>query len=254
MKKTWKKLGSLAAAGVLALSLAGCGSEKESINEKVQQSLYESSVSTVETLVSYDNASMKQAMEENPNMDDFTKSAFTSWIDSSEELGAYLGMEGDQTAEDTVKLDSHKYVVTLEAEFENRSAVVEMVYDSKLTPESVGFSPNYTMGEKMSSAAVNTVIGIATVFFILLFLSFVISLMKYIPKLEAALAKKNAPAPAPASNAAPAAPAPAAAEEELVDDGELVAVIAAAIAAAEGTSADGFVVRSIRKSNKRTWR
>lgn len=250
MKKTWKKLGSLAAAGVLALSLAGCGSEKESINEKVQQSLYESSVSTVETLVSYDNASMKQAMEENPNMDDFTKSAFTSWIDSSEELGAYLGMEGDQTAEDTVKLDSHKYVVTLEAEFENRSAVVEMVYDSKLTPESVGFSPNYTMGEKMSSAAVNTVIGIATVFFILLFLSFVISLMKYIPKLEAALAKKNAPA----SNAAPAAPAPAAAEEELVDDGELVAVIAAAIAAAEGTSTDGFVVRSIRKSNKRTWR
>lgn len=250
MKKTWKKLGSLAAAGVLALSLAGCGSEKESINEKVQQSLYESSVSTVETLVSYDNASMKQAMEENPNMDDFTKSAFTSWIDSSEELGAYLGMEGDQTAEDTVKLDSHKYVVTLEAEFENRSAVVEMVYDSKLTPESVGFSPNYTMGEKMSSAAVNTVIGIATVFFILLFLSFVISLMKYIPKLEAALAKKNAPA----SNAAPAAPAPAAAEEELVDDGELVAVIAAAIAAAEGTSTDGFVVRYIRKSNKRTWR
>ena len=103
----------------------------------------------------------------------------------------------------------------------------------------------------MQSAAVNTVIGIAIVFFILLFLSFVISLMKYIPKLEAALTKKNAPAPAPAP--APAAPAPVE-DEELVDDGELVAVIAAAIAAAEGTSTDGFVVRSIRKSNKRTWR
>lgn len=245
MKKTWKKLGSLAAAGILALSLAGCGAEKESINQKVQQNLFDSSVSTMETLVSYDNASMEQAIEENPNMDDFTKAAFTSWIDNSEELGAYLGMKGEQTAENTVKLDSHKYVVTLKAEFENRDAVVELVYDSKLTPESVGFSPNYTMGEKMQSAAVNTVIGIAIVFFILLFLSFVISLMKYIPKLEAALTKKNAPAPA--------APAPVE-EEELVDDGELVAVIAAAIAAAEGTSTDGFVVRSIRKSNKRTWR
>ena len=31
------------------------------------------------------------------------------------------------------------------------------------------------------------------------------------------------------------------------DDGELIAVIAAAIAAAEGTSTDGFVVRSIRR-------
>ena len=105
----------------------------------------------------------------------------------------------------------------------------------------------------MQSAAVNTVIGIAIVFFILLFLSFVISLMKYIPKLEAALTKKNAPAPTKAPAPAPAAPAPVE-EEELVDDGELVAVIAAAIAAAEGTSTDGFVVRSIRKSNKRTWR
>ena len=253
MKKTWKKIGSLAAAGILALSLAGCGAEKESINQKVQQNLFDSSVSTMETLVSYDNASMEQAIEENPNMDDFTKTAFTSWIDNSEELGAYLGMKDEQTAENTVKLDSHKYVVTLEAEFENRDAVVELVYDSKLTPESVGFSPNYTMGEKMQSAAVNTVIGIAIVFFILLFLSFVISLMKYIPKLEAALTKKNAPAPTKAPAPAPAAPAPVE-EEELADDGELVAVIAAAIAAAEGTSTDGFVVRSIRKSNKRTWR
>ena len=36
-------------------------------------------------------------------------------------------------------------------------------------------------------------------------------------------------------------------EQELVDDTELVAVIAAAIAAYEGTSTDGFVVRSIRR-------
>ena len=35
------------------------------------------------------------------------------------------------------------------------------------------------------------------------------------------------------------------------DDGELVAVIAAAIAAYEGTSTDSFVVRSIRKANRK---
>jgi len=36
-------------------------------------------------------------------------------------------------------------------------------------------------------------------------------------------------------------------EEQLTDDGELIAVIAAAIAASEGTSTDGFVVRSIKR-------
>ena len=40
--------------------------------------------------------------------------------------------------------------------------------------------------------------------------------------------------------------------EDVTDDGELIAVIAAAIAASEGkTSTDGFVVRSIRKVNRR---
>ena len=38
-----------------------------------------------------------------------------------------------------------------------------------------------------------------------------------------------------------------------MDDGELVAVIAAAIAASENTSTDGFVVRSIKKANRKKW-
>ena len=53
--------------------------------------------------------------------------------------------------------------------------------------------------------------------------------------------------------AAPAA-APVAVEEELVDDLELVAVISAAIAAYTGTSSDGFVVRSIKRSTTNKWK
>jgi preprotein translocase subunit SecG len=60
-------------------------------------------------------------------------------------------------------------------------------------------------------------------------------------------AKPAAPAPA-----AKAAPAPAAAAQ--TDSGELIAVIAAAIAAAEGTSPDGYVVRSIRRLDTNKWR
>ena len=63
-----------------------------------------------------------------------------------------------------------------------------------------------------------------------------------------AQAAAAAPAPAPA-------PAEEEQEEELADDGELVAVIAAAIAAYEGsTSTDGFVVRSIKRSKTNKWK
>ena len=71
-------------------------------------------------------------------------------------------------------------------------------------------------------------------------------------------ANQGNPVEAQAAAAAPA-PAPAPAEEEqeeeLADDGELVAVIAAAIAAYDGsTSTDGFVVRSIKRSKTNKWK
>ncbi len=43
-------------------------------------------------------------------------------------------------------------------------------------------------------------------------------------------------------------------EVDLTDDMELIAVISAAVAAAEGTAADGFVVRSIRRRPSNKWK
>jgi sodium pump decarboxylase gamma subunit len=88
-----------------------------------------------------------------------------------------------------------------------------------------------------------------TVFAVLIFLAFLISLLKYIPMILDKLTKK----PAPAVEAPKAAPV---AEEVVVDetdDLELIAVITAAIAAQEGTSTDGFVVRSIRRRPSNNW-
>ncbi len=66
--------------------------------------------------------------------------------------------------------------------------------------------------------------------------------------------KAAASAPAPAASAAPVTVAAPAVEEELVDDLELVAVITAAIAAATGSSADGLVVRSIKRAPGAKWK
>ena len=107
----------------------------------------------------------------------------------------------------------------------------------------------------ISDAGINTVICLAVVFAVLIFISFLISLFKYIPKLEAALSKKDKKTEL-AANAVVNTVSQIEVkeeEEELSDDLELVAVITAAIAASAGTSTDGFVVRSIRRSNNSRW-
>jgi len=83
------------------------------------------------------------------------------------------------------------------------------------------------------------------VFVVLIFISFIISLFGLIGKTQQ---KKTEPKQ---TEAAPAAvEEETVQEEDLTDDLELVAVISAAIAASEGTSTDGFVVRSIKKRRK----
>lgn len=106
--------------------------------------------------------------------------------------------------------------------------------------------------ENLETALVHTVIGMGTVFIILILISLIISLFKFIPKIQAAFSKKKEePAAATATPAAPAEPVIV--EEEETDDLEIVAVITAAIAASMGTTTDGFVVRSIRRKSGNRW-
>ena len=179
--------------------------------------------------------------------DDFTTSAMQSWQTSKDELGA----KKESNGETTVTFKDDQYTVTVPLKFEKADANFVYVFDSQGTPTSMSVDVQYGMGKTLQRAGLNTLMGIGTVFVMLILLSLLISLFRFIPELEKKFKNKKtaepakAPAPAPVPVAEPAA-------EEASDDAELVAVISAAIAAAEGTSADGFVVRSIkrRKSNK----
>ncbi len=110
-----------------------------------------------------------------------------------------------------------------------------------MTLEPYADDSNMSFGEKMAQAGMNTLVGIIVVFSVLILLSLIISAFKFISAAETKLSKKSEPAPAPVPQTA-AAPA-----EEPADDTQLVAVIAAAIAAAEHMSTDDFVVRSITR-------
>ena len=144
----------------------------------------------------------------------------------------------------------NQYTATVPVTFEKEDAEFVYVFDETMMPLSTSVNIKYSLATTLKNAALNTVMGLGTVFVVLALLIFLISLFKYIPGSAAAKKKEEkeaAPVPAPA-----AAPVPAAAPTApAYDDKELVAVITAAIAASEGTSPSGFVVRSIRKINRK---
>lgn len=145
---------------------------------------------------------------------------------------------------------------------DNEMMALTITYNNVMTPISSSIEDytddaSQTIGMKMEQAGSNIVVGLGIVFLILIFLSLVISLFKYINKIGS---KKAQPAPEAKRTAAPAAVTAAVPQDSttnipIQDNSELVAVISAAIAASEGTaSANGYVVRSIRRLDSNKWR
>lgn len=210
----------------------------DKIDESVKTSLVTTAEGLTDAIVALKDADIENYMNTG---DDFTTSAMQSWQTSKDELGA----KKESNGETTVTLKDDQYIVTVPVKFEKANANFVYVFESTGTPVSMSVDVQYGLGKTLQRAGLNTLMGVGTVFVMLILLSLLISLFRFIPNPEA---KKAAEAKAAKeAQAAAIAAAPVQAEENLADDGELVAVIAAAIAAAEGTTTDGFVVRSIRK-------
>ena len=117
----------------------------------------------------------------------------------------------------------------------------------------LNFSSCYLAVESgvIKTALLNTVIGMGIVFVVLIMISLLISLFKFIPMLFGGNKKKVEEVVVPV--AATTEVKEEELSENLVDDTELVAVITAAIMASMGEEApaDGLVVRSIRRTNRK---
>lgn len=175
-----------------------------------------------------------------------------SFNNTYDELGDIKTSEGFQG---TYKVSGDEIIVSVpvtgtktDSNGNVRTATAELIFtnDIFLTLKSCALNLDQSMGELMAKAAMDTLMGMMTVFAVLILISIIIWAMGGIPKLQAKLAKK------PESKKEESIDNTIAQivekEESTEDDTELVAVIAAAIAAYEGSqSTDGFVVRSIRK-------
>ena len=242
MKQILKRVSSVCTALICAASLTVAGSAVVFADSEANETIQNQTVMIAEGLTSTITPLTDEDIENYMNSgNEFTEQAMDAWVSAKDELGEF-----EETEESEVEFSDNQYVVTVPAKFEKADAEFVYIFDEQGNPTSMSVNVQYPLSVNLERAALNTVMGLGTVFVMLLFLSFVIYLFKFVPALVEGKKKETPEAPV----AAPVAPAAPVVETQ-TDDTELVAVISAAIAAAEGTSTDGFVVRSIRKVNRK---
>ena len=273
-KKALKRVLSLICMLLFSISLTACSSNSSKtidttdVKQQSKQEFvdtYEDSIKlwTVDFLEYLDETSASDLVKDaNSNLtlydktqtryiinyygfNDATIQLYNSWNATREELGALKTIDiasiDIEVSEETGEL----CVISVEAAYEKNDKVVfEFTIDKNYYVSGAAINPTYTTAQKMAKAAMNTVIGMGTVFIVLIFISFIISLFKFINKFQNKSKKEVANEPSLVSENVTATES----DENLADDYELVAVISAAIAAYEGeASSNGLVVRSIRR-------
>ena len=68
---------------------------------------------------------------------------------------------------------------------------LHFTFNEKSDMESMTVSAHYTTGEILKKAGLNTILGMGTVFVVLIFISFIIYLLGFIPKLQKKLSGKG---------------------------------------------------------------
>ncbi len=222
------------------MGLCACGQAKEVtpfISQADAESIAEMNITNMNQIVVLG--------AQNQLSSDLEIAAVESWEKALVDMGSYEGIISVESS-----FDEKDGVINATVQGSDHNAIVEFVFDDE-TLTTITTNVEYTFAEKMEKAALNTLLGMGTVFVVLILISLIISCFGLIPKIQNMFSKKAKEEEIKAE-AIDNTIAQIVEKEELADDLELVAVIAAAIAASEGAaSTDGFVVRSIKRRKTR---
>ncbi len=300
-----KKLLLIVSMLAVAFALAGCGAAKKTVdfeytNEELAQMVQDSSdqYMFMASQEEFYNYIMKDELPQGVTESD--KAAIITFSKLESECGEFISYTGKYEAE---VLDD-KVMVSIFANCADEEAEIKAIFisnkaeyefqryylinsgygeedvDSYLKSSGIypykisefEISANQSLKAKMKAAGTNTIIGMGIVFVVLIFISFIISLLKYVPMLldkETRQARKAEKAKLKAtddttetSNDDKDAVSSVGAIVDIVntetgvsamDDSQLVAVITAAIAASEGQSIviypsnDKLIARKVRR-------
>lgn len=232
-----KKIFLIAVLCLCMLGLAACSKTDPTTvdyNGYSYDDLQTNCQGTVQTLASMTDEDKQYYLE---NSTEIIANLITRWEDAVEEYGSFVDFGDFEITKSGKTLTAAQTL-----HMEDRDVILTYVYTYySMELEDITIDGVYSVGEKMSTALMNTLMGMLVVFCVLILISLIIYCFNIFPYLEKKKAAKSAPAKSDVVTQIEVR------EEQQTDDGELIAVIAAAIAAAEGTSTDGFVVRSIRR-------
>ncbi len=265
MKRLMRRMAAAALMSACLVSLSACSaSQDEAVEDApkistdgtpVEDAMGDAiALSAVQTLGLSNEQLIVQSQLAKAQGDTVSADIYEEQLEVRSEMGALKSIDTEAAA--TVLLADGSYTTTVPVTFAEGTKLYVMNLNmmtqeiqAEFTDVSAGEEKDNSVSALMEEATVYSAIGIGTVFAVLVFISLLIYCFKFIHQWEAGKSAK--PAPASAAPAVPAASAPAAApaavSADLCDDAELVAVISAAIAAYEGTSSNGLVVRSIRR-------
>ncbi len=239
------KKGFAIVALLACLGLSACGSSEPAVVENPLCTPEEAASIGQNTVDNMDFIVRGDMMDQYAG-DEVSYAGLVSWKAALEEMGSYTGVEDIKS-----EIGSDEVRIEILAGGTEHDAIVEMVLTNE-GAQSISANIQYSMAELMERAALNTLIGMGTVFVVLIIISLLISGFNLIPKIQAVFKKdKTSGEKSIAEEAVDKTIAQIIKQED--DDQELVAVISAAIAAYEASTGtgsggtDGFVVRSIRK-------
>lgn len=197
------------------------------------QGYVQGTVSTLLSLTEEDRVSYLTSGQE------MTVNLITRWDEATAESGSFVAYGEFDVVKAGKTLTAEQ---AIEFEKGNEVMVTFVYHYSTMELTDIAIDPIQSISEKMSTAGMNTIMGMGTVFVILILISLIIYAFRIIPYLTER--KKNIPAVEVKSDTFVEQ---ITRREQIQDDLELVAVISAAIAAATGTSTNDFVVRSIKR-------
>ena len=271
MKKFRKLTIALLAICVFAISVTACGPQKTAtqVEAEAVEAIREQNIASIQdyterefaailTQVSYENYAAYKDQGQVLISRTFDNDFGARWK-------AFVDAHGQctQAVVDLTMRHHDEYTSRIIMTGEDGAQMaLTITYDETSTPVKTTIADysddtNQSMSQRLQVAGANTIIGIATVFAVLILLSLIIYCFKFVNMAAAPPAKKEKAPAAPKTSApaktAKAAPAKAPAQDPM-NDPALIAVIAAAIAAAEDKPVEGFVVRSIKRVKTNKWR
>ncbi len=276
-----KKLLLIVSMLAVTLMFAGCGSEEDTLFEYDEVEIAQFSQDMCENYLTYSQDEITYAYitekGEDIGISEGEISAVEAFRNIADECGEFEAFTGEYSIEegdDSVLVTLYANCSEYEAEItvtcldnsalynyylyyyesygydeETAEEYVESSGIYKYMVDEVEIAANLTFADKMKAAGTNTLIGMCTVFVILIFISFIISLLKYVPMLfdketrAARKAAKEAEKPTEKTDDVESNKTEPEKTEQIVDivntktgesvmdDSQLVAVITAAVAA-----------------------